>query len=402
VSSADSPLNDKLIFAFGSRRSGTFWLQRIITAHPEVSDVPSESELFSLGIGPLFERFHHGVRSSPSVGQMWVPRDVLIDATRDFCDRLLGVHLDPGARYLSERTPAHAGAVSLIAEVYPDAHLIHIIRDGRDVARSLAARDWGPDSIRAAARMWKEAVLGARADAPPDRYLEVRYEDLLADPRAGALRLYEWLGLRVDDDVVDRVMAAATRAVNHDPKDPRLTTQKWRDHFSADDLADFNAEAGDLLAELGYPDAEPAPKEPDGGGLLGRLRRPKPPVAAKVDQFSAAQIVADQLLTHLHAGARDEIRALLADYASLRVVAGDDERQVPGADAVADALANDPTWRGRQIKGDQHPGQPSYTLVLAYELDGSTRAWRLLQFNVRDGLVQSLTLYELGAGPAAA
>ena len=154
----------------------------MLTAHPLVADVPSETYLFTQGIKPLFERFHHGLLSSTTPGQLHVERRVLLDATRDFCDAVLAPHLTPGARYLSERTPGHAEATDTIAAVYPDAHLIHIIRDGRDVARSLVSRDWGPDSIAVAAREWRDAIFAARSGAPAERYREVRYEDLLADP----------------------------------------------------------------------------------------------------------------------------------------------------------------------------------------------------------------------------
>lgn len=47
-----SPLTDGMIFNVGSRRSGTFWLQRIVCAQPTVAGVPSETHLLSHGIAP--------------------------------------------------------------------------------------------------------------------------------------------------------------------------------------------------------------------------------------------------------------------------------------------------------------------------------------------------------------
>jgi hypothetical protein len=386
-----------MIFAFGSQRSGTFWLQRIITAHPEISDVPSETELFSSGIAPLFERFHHGVRSSPSVGQLWVEREVLLDAARDFCDRVLEPHLAPGARLLSERTPAHSGAVGLIREVYPDAKLVHIIRDGRDVARSLAAQDWGPAGIAEAARVWRDAVSAARAEAPAEGYLEVRYEELLADPRGGAAALYGWLGLPVDDAIVDQAAAVAGRVINQDSGDGRIVTQKWRDHFSPEDLAAFEAEAGELLAELGYADGAPPRRR-----TLGALLRPRPapataPPSTLIGSLPAAQRVADRFLGALHAGAEDEVLALLADTATLRRVSPEADDQVVGSAASARGLLDDPAWRGRQLSGNQHPGVPTYVLVLRYDVPGSGPAWRVLALAIREERVQGVTLYSFPA-----
>jgi len=68
-----------MIFNVGSRRSGTFWLQRIVTAHPEVAAVPSETHLFSSGIAPLFECFQHSLRSSTKVGEIYVACDAASD-----------------------------------------------------------------------------------------------------------------------------------------------------------------------------------------------------------------------------------------------------------------------------------------------------------------------------------
>src|SRR3954447_4475813 len=171
-----------MIFAVGARRSGTFWLHRILSAHPEVEGVPAETHLLSHGVAPLFERFSHGLRSNPQVGKIWMDRAELLDATRDFCDRAFLAQLESPTHYLVDRTPVHVFHLDLISEIYPDARVVHIIRDGRDVARSLVAKNWGPDTIREAATEWRDAVLGARAAKHPARYVELFYERLLQDP----------------------------------------------------------------------------------------------------------------------------------------------------------------------------------------------------------------------------
>src|SRR5688572_307205 len=101
----DSPLHERMIFIVGAQRSGTFWLQRIVTAHSAISAIPSETALFSDGIAPLFERFQHAASDSPQLGAVYVEREKLIAAARRFCDSVLADHLKPGARFLSERTP---------------------------------------------------------------------------------------------------------------------------------------------------------------------------------------------------------------------------------------------------------------------------------------------------------
>src|SRR3954447_5925861 len=91
---ARSPLKNKMVFSFGARRSGTWWLQRIITAHPAVAAVPSESFFFSHAIAPLFESFQDVDRNAQTTGRIYAERELLLDATRDFCDRVFAQFAD--------------------------------------------------------------------------------------------------------------------------------------------------------------------------------------------------------------------------------------------------------------------------------------------------------------------
>lgn len=405
MSRSDSPLQDRMIFAFGARRSGTWWLQRILSAHPEVTAVPSETYLFELGIRPLLERFHHGAKSSQTVAEMYADRDVVLDAARDFCDRVLAPYLEPGARYLSERSPGHAKSVDVIAAVYPDARLINIVRDGRDVARSLVARDWGPDSVAEAAREWRDSILDARSHAPAGKYLEVGYESLLNDLEGGVRRIYDWLELPHDDAVVEATLAVARKPANEDPKDPRIQSGKWRDHFTDADVEAFEAEAGELMEELGYERAAPHARveavteapQAERPGLVTRVRgrfgrhTPAPQPAAPQWEVGGAlavsQRVADELLSALHRGNSDALTALLAEGVTLRVVGGE---SVTGQAQVAQALLADDVWRSEQVYGNAHPGTPTFTLALSYG-----QAWRIICLQQREQRITALTLYRI-------
>lgn len=249
-----SPLRERVIFNVGSRRSGTYWLQRIVTAHPSVGAVPSETHLFSHGIAPLMERFHSEDRLAADVGRIYADRARVIEAIRILCDGVLGEYLEAGQERVAERTPLHVFHLSLINEVYPDAQFVHIIRDGRDSARSIAAQPWGPESIADAAAEWRDAILAARGAAlPADRYREVRYEALLADPEHEFAQLYEWLRLPNADTDLAHALEESRRRANVDQHGiGGVATAKWRDAFSADELREFNEVAGDLLVELGY------------------------------------------------------------------------------------------------------------------------------------------------------
>ena len=92
-----------------------------------------------------------------------------------------------------------------VLDLLPEARLVHIVRDPRDVAASTATMRWGPSDPALAAR-WTAAVLGrwaeVRAAVPADRVLEVRLEDLAADPERVLRRTCAFLGLDWHDAVL--------------------------------------------------------------------------------------------------------------------------------------------------------------------------------------------------------
>src|SRR5688572_8837469 len=81
----------------------------------------------------------------------------------------------------------------LLEQLFPDAQYVHLVRDGRDAAVSFLrmpagtyTRTWAhPDTAQEFACLWRTEVRAARAlgaRVGPGRYLEVRYEDLVAGP----------------------------------------------------------------------------------------------------------------------------------------------------------------------------------------------------------------------------
>jgi sulfotransferase family protein len=405
VSREQSPLRGRMIFNVGSRRSGTFWLQRIVAAHPEVSAVGSETHLFSHGIAPLAERFHHAALGSGQVGTTFIERDTLLDALRDFCDTVFAPMLAPGTSRLAERTPLHALHTGLIGDIYPDGRIVHIIRDGRDVVRSLLAQRWGPENVAEGAREWRAAIETARAGAGNSaRYLEVRYEDLHADPSNRIAGLYHWLGLPVDEAILERAVTEAKVERNLDPKGTPAGSGKWRDAFTADDLAAFEEVAGELLDDLGYARAA-AHGSRARPGLRARLRRNGHhrvgPVSngGRVGEDVDAQRHLDALLNAFHT-APERAGELLGEGATVRVVDGATERAAGGQGArelLVAALREDGALNGRQIRGDVHPEPPMFAVMLRYDTPRGV-ADRVLVARLAGDRVQDLTLYRPESG----
>lgn len=413
-----SPLQGRVAFLVGVRRSGTNWLRRIVDAHPDASVIPSETYLLSHGIAPLRERVQHGLTGSARTGSLHVDRDVFLDATRDLCDCLLGSHLDSldqPVHVLGERTPDHVRVLDLVADVYPDAAVVHIVRDGRDVARSLVSQSWGPTTYREAAEEWVSGIRSAREHAPRlPRYVEVSYEELLTDPVAQVPALYRFLGLADNDDVVRRALAEADVPYNVDPASTAVSAGKWRGGLASDDLRAVIDVAGPLLAELGYDPGEAASGDRAGAdtratgtslaerarAVVGQLAwaRGRAPFQREVlDRLGTAMGRVEAFFDDVAVGRLDDLDRHFAGRARVRWLQGSaswDERGPDAVNRLAGALGADPALAGRQVRGDVHPGVPAFTIVSTWEAGGRHHD-RVAVVTCYDDRISELTWYVL-------
>lgn len=411
---SNSPLKGRLVFLVGARRSGTNWLQRALSAHPDLAAAPSETHLFSHGLGPLNERIQHGAPLSSRTGSVYMEREEYLDALRDFCDRLFGGLLEglgQSGKTLVERTPWHVYSLDLIGAVYPDARVIHIVRDGRDVVRSLMAQDWGPDDPKTAAEEWVASVSAARSAARGLQwYVEVRYEDLLADPRSEVTKLLAWLELDNADDVVEATLVEAGVEFNVDPGSRRVGTQKWRTDMDPVALREVERVAGPLLEQSGYPppivtterEAERARRggwtkllrlvlhRGSGGSDRTRSAEVQRAVLARVDK---SQQIVDQLLRYLATGDATGVAELASPSVRVRIVEGQTwQGRGPAAlDRLEASLLADPAHAGRQIRGEIFPGLPTTTVVSTHLLETGETVHRILAVDVQSGRITGLT-----------
>ncbi|MBF0295392.1 MAG: sulfotransferase, partial [Magnetococcales bacterium] len=144
----------------------------------------------------------------------------------------------------------------------PDLKIIHIVRDGRDVALSWLRSWWGPATLGEAVRLWSRHVLDKRewGVAHPDNYLEVRYEDLLSDPEGTLAQIAAFLGRRIDDAQADLTASTTARILSvggtHDLlRGPIVATNrgKWQGVMSGREQAYCEFIASATLASSGYP-----------------------------------------------------------------------------------------------------------------------------------------------------
>ncbi|HVY08671.1 MAG TPA: sulfotransferase [Mycobacteriales bacterium] len=246
-----SPLRDRVIVVLGAARSGTTLLHRLISAHPMVAGTETGETWLFTDIAPVWAE---PVREQSGDG-------AVLSGMRGFCDSLLLTMRDriaPDATHVCEKTPTTVWRLPVLALMYPDALYVHVVRDGRDVAASLA-RTWtggadpGVEEVEAAAREWVEAVGAVRRAAPElRRFQQVRYEDLIDDPQGVVERLWRWVGVGVSDAAREAAARRSTERVTPLPATGQIGTGKWRS-LSAPARAAVSLATGDLMRELGYP-----------------------------------------------------------------------------------------------------------------------------------------------------
>jgi hypothetical protein len=181
---------------------------------------------------------------------------------------------DRGKPRWGEKTPEHCMCWQPIREGFPNAQVIHIVRDGRDVAISWRTTRFGPKHIYAQAKLWVSYVrqiesIGATMTA--DSYYRLRYEDLITDFEPTMHRLCDFLSEKFESDSMARFylndMEYNSDSLNRlNLKQPLLmsNTQKWKKQMNPQQLRLFEAVAGDLLEQMGYSRAV-------SGAEIGRL-----------------------------------------------------------------------------------------------------------------------------------
>jgi hypothetical protein len=165
----------------------------------------------------------------------------------------------------AECTPEHLLHLPRIKQTIPEALIIHIIRDGRDVALSNAKvgyvrRAWWDRSpeVLACGLYWEWIVRKGRADGSKlgADYTEVRFEDLISHPRQVLARLGAFIEQELDYDRIRTVGIGSVSEPNtsfqEDSESEFNPIGRWEKSFSPELLATFEGLVGRLLQELGY------------------------------------------------------------------------------------------------------------------------------------------------------
>lgn len=126
-----------------------------------------------------------------------------------------------------DKTPGYALILDFIDELYPDCQVIHVVRDPHDVIDSWRRR-LGVVKAHRAVKAWPRHVLAARAfrdKQPPNRFTEIRYEDVVMDPKGVMSSLLSWLGEPWDETILD--LSQSSQSGSSIPDMRQQLWQRW-------------------------------------------------------------------------------------------------------------------------------------------------------------------------------
>ena len=278
-------------FVCGVTRSGTTLLRLMLDAHPQMA-IPGETHW----LPKLIKAVERSKQSPDDLADLIVDHKrwgdfhldaeelrrrfralepvTAADAIRAFY--LLYAEREGKTRY-GDKTPGYIKEMSRISRVLPEARFIHIIRDGRDVALSHFRMNWGPETPAESARLWRNRIRKARKVGPKvPHYTEVRFEDLVADSERVLRGVCDFIDLdfrpamleyheRAEGRLAEKARELPRKNRPNQPAETRLESHRlakepprsdrvemWRDRMSEEQIAEYEAVAGDMLAELGY------------------------------------------------------------------------------------------------------------------------------------------------------
>jgi hypothetical protein len=170
-----------------------------------------------------------------------------------------------GVERWADTTPEHLLHLHRIKETIPDALVIHIIRDGRDVALStdkqgyIRRLPWDKTpSVMVAGVYWEWMINKGRKDGRDldADYTEVRFEELVERPKETLTRLSSFIDHDLDYDRIQKVGIGSVSAPNTSFKEGSSEAfnpaGRWKKSYTPENLAMFEALVGQTLKELGY------------------------------------------------------------------------------------------------------------------------------------------------------
>ncbi|HST11285.1 MAG TPA: sulfotransferase [Terriglobales bacterium] len=282
TSARAAPRSKAPVFVLGCPRSGTTLLYHMLLSAGNFVVYRAESQVFNL-LEPRFGDLrvpgnrrklltaweNSSLFTKTGLEADQIERDVMENCENagDFLRIVMeSMARKQGVERWAETTPDHLLALPRIKQTIPNALVIHIIRDGRDVALSLEKQHWirpfpwdhGKELLSAAV-YWEWIVNEGRrhGQALGNDYKEVRYEELVANPRATLAEVGRFIGQDLDYDQIQRVGIGSVSRPNSSFGGEQKSggfhpVARWKNSLSKQQLTQIEGLIGQTLDALGY------------------------------------------------------------------------------------------------------------------------------------------------------
>jgi hypothetical protein len=286
VESTSRPMRPP-VFIVGCPRSGTSFLYHLLLSAGGFAEFHTQMNVFDV-LEPVFGDLN-APKNKKKMLREWLGSKAFLVSGLDAADVEAGVMagchsgsdflrivMDKVARKQGvdcwiDSTPTNIPHMMRISRDFPGARFIHIIRDARDVALSLDHLHWSRPlpwdrkrSLLAAGIYWEWIVRKGRRFGAQlgERYMEVRYEELVEHPQATLQRIGEFLGCDLDYQRIQQAAVGSVRnpltAFKEELREGRFSAVgRWKKKFPLDQLESFENLVGEYLQDLGYALSHP-------------------------------------------------------------------------------------------------------------------------------------------------
>ena len=284
-------ISNRLVWMLGSPRTGSTWLMQLFAEIPEISVI--DESYIPLHLVPIDhalpdgEYFRQGSRSDDPhyfFAQRYLPEafsELRTLFMRGLLRQLeeLGQNTDP--RWIVIKEPNGSHASDSLIQLFPEARLLFLVRDGRDVIDSLIDAMLSKDSwwqqsqgsdeprivsermafINHHAKLWLQRTQSTQRafDALPEKQrCQVGYEDLLADTATEFGRMLGWLGMSISPEQLDAVVEKRSfKAIPDSQKGPGKRARsaspgQWKERLRPGEIELVEQVMGPKLQDLGY------------------------------------------------------------------------------------------------------------------------------------------------------
>ena len=270
--------NKQLVFIVGSGRSGTTLLRNILEKHPKVSVSPelkffdvilaNRQRLIFFGHKAKAERLVQriGEKYKQSEDPLWKKfvldkKELLknLDLSQGYSHVFLAIwsHFStaPQAPIWVEKTPSNVFFLDKIIRYFPQAKIIHVVRDGREVVASAKKRNWAENTLELVI-WWQESIKAFNKWKKKNSsgYLEIKYEDLVSNLEPELTRIFGFLSLPLPNENFLSSLKEIESFSSFFESSKRGVYQSghYKDFFSDKEQRDIESIISRELSMLGY------------------------------------------------------------------------------------------------------------------------------------------------------